>query len=358
MADKLEIPASAFEVKAHYFERPSPAEVKALHQFIQTKGTPHLWPGHTHDAPQKGSEVTFLGKYTLPETHHRQPNWAPCPCCSPHHPKYFRKGLIAWFPKEGVIRCVGDKCYKTMDPEGYATAMAQLNIEIRNARTAETLLARIPQIPDYVRVIKLNVPVIEAIDKMRNLFLMTVNQRLGIDLWQHASTGMLRVTIVRNEVKWRSGGEEIGEVADFQDYGSIVGHIALKPGHYNLASKIAHWADNLSAVHESTNGGNALFNLPENEKKAAVRVIKFAHNAAIKAFAEAEEVRRFFAKVNVATINKWSEHDGSPEEIHLAMENDGWYVGRNAASHFMIKWPAHFWLALRTLEPLMQAKAA
>ena len=148
MTFRLEIPASAFEVKASYFERPDKATVKLIHEFIKQFGTPHLWWGHTHNPPPKGSRVTFLGKYSLPKTHHRRAKWAPCPCCSPHSPKYFRQGLIAWFPDEGIIRCVGDQCYKKMDPEGYALAMDQLNAEIADQQTAEFLLGRIPNIPE------------------------------------------------------------------------------------------------------------------------------------------------------------------------------------------------------------------
>src|ERR1035441_8757671 len=119
MADELVIPASAFEVKSDYFERPNTAVVNVILEFIRRFGTPHLWSGHTHTTPTKGSHVTFLGKYSLPKSHHRRAKWAPCPCCSLRHPKYFKQGLIAWFPDEGVIRCVGDKCYRRMDPEGY-----------------------------------------------------------------------------------------------------------------------------------------------------------------------------------------------------------------------------------------------
>src|ERR1700761_7414290 len=34
---------------------------------------------------------------------------APCPLCSPKSPKYYH-GSLAWFPVEGVYRCIGNEC--------------------------------------------------------------------------------------------------------------------------------------------------------------------------------------------------------------------------------------------------------
>src|SRR5690348_13308558 len=119
MSDELVIPASAFGVKAWFTERPDKALVNEIQEYIQKYGTPHLWRGHTHTLPLAGGRVTFLGKYTLPKSHWATTRRAPCPCCTPRRPKYFRCGLIAWFMDENVIRCIGDKCYKKLDPEGY-----------------------------------------------------------------------------------------------------------------------------------------------------------------------------------------------------------------------------------------------
>lgn len=359
MIIRLDIPASAFEVKAAFFDRPTKATVNLIHEHIKKTGCPHLWSGHTHDHPPKGSRVTFLGKYSLPKSHHAPENWAPCPCCSLHSPKYFRQGLIAWFPDEGVIRCVGDQCYKKMDPEGYALAMDQLNAEIADQVTADFLLGRIPHIPGFLRIIDENLPVAGAIDQMQALLSTTLEKTLDINLWPHVDAGLLQTTILRTEVKrGRGGREETQTIPDFQDYGRIEGHIALRRSGFKLRSRLERFRSNLDIINFGAEAEARIVKMTETEKKAASKILSFAHSQAIKCISQAAEIRRFFAKETASTINGWAAEEHSPVRVHLAIDDDGFYVGREAKSHIQLKWPEHFWKTLRTLEPLSKSIAA
>src|ERR1700692_2774877 len=290
MTDRLQIPDEAFRVKADYFERPREL-VPVIKEFIQRTGTPHLWPGHTHAKPAKGCRVTFLAKYSLPKTHRRpRSRWAPCPCCSPYHPKYFKHGLIAWFPDEGVIRCVGDKCYKAMDPEGYALAMEQLNTEIETERKASFLLTRIPRIPEYLRVISENVPALAAIDDMLNRLRKLLIETFDIDLWPEVKTGLLRYVVFRKEVRRsRLGDLEDATVPAFEDYGSIAGSIALKPGTSRFAMRVEQKIDNLATVNFGPDALTRVSTMTETEKQAAVKILTWAHKEAGKICREAAE---------------------------------------------------------------------
>jgi hypothetical protein len=228
MTAELNIPSSAYEVKADYFERPDNALVKVIKDFIRATGAPHLWPGHTHTKPEVGSRVSFIGKYSLPTSHHKRSKWAPCPCCSLKRPKYFRQGLIAWFPNEGIIRCVGDKCYKTMDPDGYRIAMEQFEAEIAAQNTTNYLLQRIPQIAEYVKIIDACFPIVSAIDETKDWLNITVCDRLGVDLWPYVRTGMLSLPVVLTTVfRAPDGSQTTRRVNDFKDYGRLDGHEAL-----------------------------------------------------------------------------------------------------------------------------------
>lgn len=357
---RLDVPTSAFEVKADYRERPPRALVSVIKQFIEQTGAPHLWPGHTHTKPPKGSRVTFLTKYSLPATHRRRERWAPCPCCSPWHPKYFRQGLIAWFPEEGVIRCVGDKCYKSMDPEGYALAMEKLNAEIEAERTTDFLLTRLPKVPEYLHVLQFGMPALKAIDDMLNRLRALLDKTFAIDLWPHVSTGLLRYTVTRKElIQSRDGKEEERTFADFQDYGTINGYTAVAPGVSKFASRLGGRMHNLGVLDFGSELEARVLTMTETEMDRASKILSHCHKDCVHLCEQAEEARRFFAPVNVSTINGWSRQEGAALRIHLKLSEEGLYVARDAEqSHSFIRWPENFWSPIRKLEPLSRTQAA
>lgn len=359
MTEELDIPAAAFAVKADYFQRPSKEVVTLIKKFIDRFGTPHLWYGHTHTKPAQGSRVTFLAKYSLPKSHRRRARWAPCPCCSPRHPKYFRQGLIAWFPDEGVIRCVGDQCYKTMDPEGYELAMSQLNAEIASERSTDFLLGRLPLIPQFGRTIEANLPTVRAIDTMRNNLLSLLDKTLAIDIWPEIKTGMLRTTIFRQEVRrGRGGQEEIHSIPDFADYGSVPGYIALKPERSTFGSRLEARKRNLEAIDFGADTQSKIASMTETDKHKIARILSWSHREAVRLISQAEEARRLFSKESIATINGWAKHENCPIQIHLAIDDDVLRVGRDETSHFKLPWPERFWDTLRGLDPLSKTALA
>jgi hypothetical protein len=361
MTDRLDIPAEAFRVKADYFDRPPRALVAVIKEFIERFGTPHLWSGHTHAKPPKGCRVTFLAKYSLPKTHRRpRSRWAPCPCCSPHHPKYFKYGLIAWFPDEGVIRCVGDKCYKKMDPDGYELAMNQLNAEIEAERTANYLLARIPRIPEYLRVLNGNVPALAAIDDMLNRLNKMLTKTFNIDLWPEVNTGVLRYIVTRNEVQRSREGDLVDRtVSDFEDYGPVAGYVALKPSTSRFAKRVQQKMDNLDTINFGPDPLERIMAMTETEKQATVKILSWVHRETSRICQQAVEARSFFTPATLATINGWSEQDTVAYRVHFAMDAEGFHVARDAnQNHSLIRWPENFWKNIQELEPLSQPSAA
>lgn len=358
MTNKLDLPESIFRVKADYSERPPADLVRLILQFIAQFGTPHLWWGHTHTKPVMPTRVTFLAKYTLPESHHREDRWAPCPCCSPRHPKYFRHGLVAWFADEGVIRCVGDKCYKKMDPVGYKLAMKQLNAEILSERNIEFLLARIPNIPSYLRTIDANLPTLRAIDGMRNAMLETLDKRLAINLWPHFNDGVLRKVLIQEEVRrGRDGSDEVHLVHHWADYAFVPGHIALKLERSTLASVLGARRQNLSTIDFGAEAATRVAAMTKPEQKAAVKILSWGHSEAARLIAKAGAIRRFFTKDAIGTVNGWAKQEDCPAPVHFALDDQYFYVGRSETSHFRIPWPENFWTVLKDLEPLSKAAA-
>jgi hypothetical protein len=130
LSDEIDIPDECYHSKPYFKERPDSALVKHIKAFIKETGNPHMWHGHTHTKPPKGARIVYLAEFDLPKKLHKSPHlFAPCPCCSPTHPKYVRNGKIGWFPDEGIIRIIGPDCFAALDKEGHFKAVAQLRAE-------------------------------------------------------------------------------------------------------------------------------------------------------------------------------------------------------------------------------------
>jgi hypothetical protein len=168
MTAEILIPPFCYVPKPYFKVRPGPTLIQEIKDFIARTGQPHMWRGHTHTRPEKGSRIEYLEEYNLPETLHKsEDNWAPCPCCSPTRPKYYRGGKIGWFPDEGVIRNMGPDCFKSFDKEGHLRALAQLRKEQELARAINLLMVNLPKVPIALEVFEQALPAVHAVDDVR-----------------------------------------------------------------------------------------------------------------------------------------------------------------------------------------------
>jgi hypothetical protein len=51
MSDEIDIPASAWEIKAIFPTRPGDDIVAEIKAYVKAFGMPYLWRGHTHSPP-------------------------------------------------------------------------------------------------------------------------------------------------------------------------------------------------------------------------------------------------------------------------------------------------------------------
>ena len=222
------------------------------------------------------------------------------------------------------------------------------------------MLTRLPRIGEYVKVVEGNLPTVAAIDDMLNRLSYVLYTTFAFNLWPEVSTGLLRYTVVRNEVRRAADGEEgIHTVMDFENYGSIDGFKALRPGTSRLAKKLQMRMENLRAIDFGGEVPARIGAMTEAEKQKAIKILSWAHREASRLLNEAEEARRFFTPVTIATLNGWSALEGSPVRIHFALDNEGLHVARDAwQPHSLVRWPEHFGRQLIALEHLTRGKAA
>lgn len=76
---------------------------------VKSTGKPHEWVWHTSTVPPRGAKAVILTEFVIPERLRRSVLMAPCPICSPRHPKYW-EGMLAWFEEERAVRAIGHEC--------------------------------------------------------------------------------------------------------------------------------------------------------------------------------------------------------------------------------------------------------
>jgi hypothetical protein len=143
MSDEIDIPPSAWDIKAIFPTRPGDDIVAEIKAYVKASGTPYLWRGHTHSPPAKDAQVVYLDEISLPRSHCGEVNrlkWSPCPVCSPRHPKFYKAGMIAWFPEEYTIRIIGPECFASFNLEGHTAAYKDFQREQQQKKNEAFLL--------------------------------------------------------------------------------------------------------------------------------------------------------------------------------------------------------------------------
>jgi hypothetical protein len=83
-------------------------EARAV-QYLRQHHSPETLAGVKHSRPPKGAVPVLVEHIYLLREKREDGKAAPCPICSPTAPKYLH-GALAWFPDEGVYRCIGIEC--------------------------------------------------------------------------------------------------------------------------------------------------------------------------------------------------------------------------------------------------------
>jgi len=247
--DRIDIPENALLPKPWFGTYPGTDIIREIKAFVAETGKPYLWRGHTHTRPGVGAPVFYVGEFDLPAKCRYQHHWAPCPCCSLFHPKYREGGKIAWFPEEQVIRLIGPDCFKALNAEGHAEALAALRKEQQREKDILYLLDNLPRVPALLAATREALPLAKAVDDFRSDLMLRLERTLKIDLWREIRDGKLRVRTQRREAFRRADGSEgFRNVDDFRDYASIDGHDLLNPKTMRFTPRLQRVEAHLEAL--------------------------------------------------------------------------------------------------------------
>lgn len=333
MSDDLDIPDSCLAPK-HFDDRPDAATVQEIKDFIARTGEPHMWRGHTHTRPEKGTRIEYLEEYDLPESHHSKAKWAPCPCCSPRRPKYHKGGKIGWFPDEGLIRNMGPDCFETFDKEGHARAVAQLRKEQDLAKANHLLLTNMHKAPEAIRVYENALPIVKAVDELRKTLRRELPLVLNAGLWEHIRGGKLKI---------RKQG-----FAELQDYATIDGYNMLDPNESQQAHLLKQSIDELRQMDLGLDYRDRIASMSLEERRQTARALGRAINRAKEVLNQIEDIRPFVSTTTIATLRNWGFQDGCPIRIHAMLDGRNLNFGRKEHESRRFEIPPEFFNSIGT----------
>lgn len=345
MSLHLDIPDELFDSKPFYRNRDAAqAVLRDIKEHIKKTGEPHRWRHHTHSTPVVGSRIVYIGEFDLPESHQAADRHAPCPCCSPRAPKYSRRGKIAWFPDEHVIRMIGPKCFQTLNPEGHWEAVEVFEREEAERRTISYLVKNLHLNVPAREVIQNAVPVLEAIEQVHGTLQRRINEVLRLDLWRHVGRGSLSVNVEGRRMKrTRGGAQEVVTFLDVRQFADFPGFPMFSPKTCRLASRATGCAKRLSLIDFGDEVQERVRAMTTEEQAKAARILSQGISSAANIFEEADAIRSGFGPMSIANLKGWTKHAGCPVHVAISGDEHNFYIGVDENHRMRIEIPTAFW---------------
>ncbi|MCP1854235.1 MULTISPECIES: hypothetical protein [unclassified Bradyrhizobium] len=337
-------------------DAPDDSVVDEIRAWIKATGSPHTFRLHTHTKPLPGSLPIYIEEFTLPKKYRAIDRRAPCPCCTDHHPKYWKNGKIAYFPDERVLRLMGPHCFATLDAGGHHAALERMRRERKRKADIRYLVDHIHVLPILNALITEWSPTLEHIDDAR----ATVRRRLellNLPLWSRVRDGQLHVTRARKVIYRRPDGSE-GErtVHDMQVYGSLRGHTFFAPDAKPIDKRLSILRHRLAM--RRVPDVNEIVRMDDKTRHEYAQLLNRAMTRMREAYQEAMEVRQAISREAMATLNGWSRDPGSDFPIHMDADQDAIYIGRSADNRMRIPLGWAFWGALKPLPQIAEVDLA
>lgn len=360
MPDEIHIPAEALEPKPWWPDLPNEELIKEIVKFIAKTGRPHLWAGQTYTRPPGNATIIYLAEFDLPKSHcENRELWAPCPCCTPFHPKYCKGGKIAYFPEERVIRIIGPDCFGHINEHGHVQAMRNFHADVQRKKDIAYLLDNLGIVPELIGVIEHAVPAAEALDELRVAVRQAFDQHFQVRMWDHVRDGVLRVRRFHAALDTRSAGDDIERETELVEvYGTIAGYSMLKPHAQRCGLRLKTCMQALRPIDFGSEFRARVQEMSDADRHHTSDFLGRAIRTAVTVFEEIHDVRQFTTPVTIATLNGWSRSEGSPLRFQVAFEGTSFYLGRDEDQFRRIPVAPEYQTVLRRLPLLGRRKAS
>ena len=334
---KIHVPDECLDVKALFFERPRETLIREIKQFIASNPYPHLWWGHTHTKPPKGSKPIYIDEFDLPPASMKSRHWAPCPCCSPSHPKYGHNGKIAWFPDEGVIRLLGPDCFAAMDKEGHAAAIDEMRKEKKRRQDTNYLFKNREALLELPKILKIARRVGYGVDELKAGLRYAFIEQLNIPIWESVRTGKLQVWEEFDDLD-RAGN--VRTLNRLREYAPVLGIAMLNPEKKGMALRANQFLKGVAFIEER-GWSERIDEMNEFERRQTAQFISNTVGKVRRFMADLAEAQKFLSDLNIATLRTWSARPDCPTPFVLERKGNILRIGKQANAMFTVRIPSN-----------------
>lgn len=283
--------AEAMSVKASFLDH------------VKLTNEPEAFPGLCHDRPpiKDARFLLIVDEFSIDPSKRADGEFIRCAACATR--KKFKRGSLAWYPDEGVLRVVGNECGDHRRAEAREDYKRRNTLDVLNSSLSEHL----PGVHSYLSDVGAFRPAARHAQEL-SLQLRTQATSFGQELLRALKVGDGKLAIFASEVQ--QGGEERPVVfarpegvdflrAKYQPLRLLdEAVIRLQQADRGSPSKARRWLASHAARLEDLKVADA--NLVGGLRKFE------------EARAQVAEVARFLARPNLEAIDGWARARRSP----------------------------------------------
>ncbi|MER9624021.1 hypothetical protein NKI98_21750 [Mesorhizobium sp. M0222] len=308
MPDRIEILEANLRNIAIFHEEPGEQIIEEVKGHVRATAMPWTWRGHSHTRPPDEAFVVYIEEFDVPAKD-TVPRVAPCPCCTPHHPKYKNKGKIAWFPNESVIRLIGPKCFASINAGGHEAAIIDLRKRQKRRSELATVALHGAKLEELVAAIDAAIPIADHLDAfMRDLAGAADQERLNF--WRELREGTLTITERRRSLVRKADGRLSERDEEFRStFASILGHSIFDRSQHGSAGKLRPLRSGLALL---VNRVSEADQLGEADLEKVAEALPKARTSALDIFSGLSDRQRFLTSNAIEILAHWGQHPSSP----------------------------------------------
>lgn len=341
-ARRIHLPDFVTTIKDIYDTEPDEGIILEIREWVDAGNLPFLWHGHTHTMPPDDAEIEYIGVVNLPaKASQNRENWNPCPCCSPYTPK-FKRCMIAWFPKEKVIRIIGMGCFKTINRDGHELANKRLQQRKKQRQQVRFLISNLYKLPKYTEALEETLPIARAGDRFYRLLHLHLKKSPGFSS-ELKSGELMREETVHRTVFTRSNDVRVETHTERFLYSRISGYQILHSGRGDIFSVLEKCLASIKLLQIEINDPDFdVDSLSFSQLEAIVKRLRSVIKNVTSSIDKLRDHKKFLSPETISTIRTWGGREDTPLRCYIRIQGDNLLFGQSSHSTSQINIPDNF----------------
>lgn len=306
---------------------------------VAETGEPHTWPHNSHEGPARDGIVVLKLNFSIPKHLVSLNGRAPCPICSPHHPKY-ETGHLLWSEVTGKLHAVGHCCGHNYFADGlYAEGIAAAARRAKRIADETAIEANwmVPaQLVSLANTIRWQV---RALDGMVRFIRKGLSLDLARIVYRNAAEGGGILSVLEYVSVDHDAGGSLRAVAKPFSATPLLGYTILRGGKRSVSAEgRLHQAtvsfEQLSWQSEDDAIGWLAIQ-PDKDLQQLARWIKDASAAFESLRHDLLAIQRFLEADNLNLLNEWLKEVGR-SDVRLIRDRSHLTIWRAGGSRAVI----------------------